>query len=246
MAKDKLLRWTRVYDGSVELSGDARMIDNLALAYDTGNAGGLSHQVRYFLVTNSPEMGVYGFQALVNDTATTGSHAVLNSAPTSTRISVLLGSGAEPAVGDPAYSIPAKQIADMRSFDNGIAAVSADYPVDAAQSVESITSPWGVVINPDASLSSTTDQSSVDNGAGTSAGGHAILHIIANDGGEWTFKVQHSTDDSSWADLITFTADGSGNTSELQTTTGTVNQYIRFQATRTSGTVTPVCVFVRY
>ena len=59
------------------------------------------------------------------------------------------------------------------------------------------------------------------------------------------FKLQHSTNDSTWLDLVTFTANGSAITSEHQTGTDTVNQYVRGLATRTGGTALVVMTFAR-
>lgn len=50
-----------------------------------------------------------------------------------------------------------------------------------------------------------TDGQSVDSGAGTSNGGYAFLHVTAYSGfTNCIFKIRHSTDDTSYADLVTF------------------------------------------
>lgn len=71
------------------------------------------------------------------------------------------------------------------------------------------------------------NSASVDNQAATSNGGVGMLHVTAFSGlTNITVKVQHSTDGSVWADLMTFTA-ATGKTSERKTVSGTVNQYVR-------------------
>jgi hypothetical protein len=68
---------------------------------------------------------------------------------------------------------------------------------------------------------------SVDNAASSSNGGVANLHVTAYSGlTNVVFKVQASTDNSSWSDLITF-ATATATTSERKTVTGTVNRYLR-------------------
>jgi len=70
---------------------------------------------------------------------------------------------------------------------------------------------------------------SVDNGTATSGGALANLHVTENTrDGSATFKVQHSSDGSSWADLVTFTSVSASTTvGESITSTGTVNRYLR-------------------
>lgn len=67
--------------------------------------------------------------------------------------------------------------------------------------------------------------------AGTSGGGIATLHVTACTG-TLTVKVQHSTNNSTWSDLATFTA-ATAATSERVTVSGTVNRYLRASWTLT-------------
>lgn len=67
---------------------------------------------------------------------------------------------------------------------------------------------------------------SVD-GAAASTGGYAgHLHVTAMTGTSATIKLQHSTDNSTFADLAAFTA-VTGVTKERISGTGTVNRYLR-------------------
>jgi hypothetical protein len=63
----------------------------------------------------------------------------------------------------------------------------------------------------------------------------AVLHVWAKTTTDtYVVKVQHSTDNSSWADLITFSADGKTLLAERQAiASGTINKYRRVVATRT-------------
>lgn len=67
--------------------------------------------------------------------------------------------------------------------------------------------------------------------AGTSNGGLATIHVTACTG-TLTVKIQHSTNNSTWSDLATFTA-ATAATSERVTVTGTVNRYLRASWTLT-------------
>jgi len=59
-------------------------------------------------------------------------------------------------------------------------------------------------------------------------------------------KIQHSPDDSTWADLITFTNVTTAPGAERKTATGTVDRYTRYTRDVTgSGSFTPVVAFAR-
>lgn len=93
--------------------------------------------------------------------------------------------------------------------------------------------------------------SSVDNSASSANGGVANLHVTANTitGGATTIKVQHSTDNSSWADLITFSAvSASTVTTQQSVVTGTVNRYLRATASTagSAGAITFNVAFARF
>lgn len=103
----------------------------------------------------------------------------------------------------------------------------------------------GVVLHGNTAETGTVNGTSVDNGAASTNGYAAYLHVIAANVTTVTIKVQHSTDNAIWADLATFTA-VTGLTSERLTGTGTVNRYVRFIISAFTGTsVTPVVLFAR-
>lgn len=93
--------------------------------------------------------------------------------------------------------------------------------------------------------------SSVDNAVSSANGATAILHVTANSiaGGATTFKVQHSANNSTWADLFTFTNVGAGTlTSEQKAGSGTINRYVRATASTagSSGSITFHISFARF
>lgn len=82
----------------------------------------------------------------------------------------------------------------------------------------------------------------VNNGSSTANGGLFNLHVTDNTrDGATTIKVQHSSDNATYADLVTFTSVSASTTvGESITSTGTVNQYLRAEHTLagSSGSVT--------
>ena len=92
---------------------------------------------------------------------------------------------------------------------------------------------------------------SVDNAASSANGGVATLHATVNSiaGGVTTIKVQSSADNSTWADLITFTTvPATTLTSEQKVVTGSVARYIRVTASTAggSGSITFNVGFARF
>lgn len=87
----------------------------------------------------------------------------------------------------------------------------------------------GVLLTDGSAVSSTSSAASFDGTSSSANGAVAHLHVTANDrDGAITVKVQHSADNLSWADLVTFTSvSSSTTTSQRSAVTGTVNRYLR-------------------
>ena len=92
------------------------------------------------------------------------------------------------------------------------------------------------------------NSATIDNGASSALGGVSYVHVTAFSGTSITPKIQHSTDDSVWADLITHAAVSAANSKERKTTaalTTTVNRYTRGAWTGTFTTETFSLLFSR-
>jgi len=98
----------------------------------------------------------------------------------------------------------------------------------------------GVSLATLASISASTNHTSVDNGAATSDGGVGQIHVTENTRNSSTvLKVQHSSDNSTFADLITFSSLGSTTTASERIVVAdgtTVNRYVRAISTLSAGT----------
>lgn len=86
----------------------------------------------------------------------------------------------------------------------------------------------GVMLAELTARTATANGTSHDGTASSTRGAAAHLHVIAASGTSpsVTVKVQHSADNSVWADLITFTA-ATAVAGERKEVTGTVNRYLR-------------------
>ena len=103
-----------------------------------------------------------------------------------------------------------------------------------------------VLLHPTGTDSTSANGTSYDGTALTSNGGRANLHVTAATGTGGIIKVQHSTNNSTWVDLITFTTT-STTTAETKTVTGTVNRYLRYISTiNATSSLTFVVGFARY
>lgn len=95
----------------------------------------------------------------------------------------------------------------------------------------------------------TTNYTAVDGAAASTDGGVAHLHVTAFSGfTSATYKVQHSTDNVTFADLVTFTAATGATKERVVVAAGTtVNRYVRASVTiaGASGSVTAVVAFAR-
>jgi hypothetical protein len=240
--KNKTLNWLRVYVDEYELSCDARAVGTFHNEWDSVDMTGWCNLVRNSTFGNHT-VGVDGFAAFLND-ATTGAFDTLKSSA-SLGVSFLFGGGAEPTIGDPAYLMGGVQLGDLTGWDGQAAIVNAAFEpsylyVDAK--------PWGVILSDDTSRTATVSLTAVDNGAATTAGWSANLHVIASSGGTWAAIIEQSATGAFAGEettLVTFAADGSAIAFERQVGTDSVAQHLRAKLTRTSGTMTAIITFAR-
>lgn len=91
----------------------------------------------------------------------------------------------------------------------------------------------------------TTNGASINNLAASLAGGTGYLQVPVEVASTATIKIQHSTDDSTWVDLITFTAVTAAPNAQRVEVTGTIRQYLRAQVVATGGAITSHISFAR-
>lgn len=107
---------------------------------------------------------------------------------------------------------------------------------------------YGVWLACQSAITTTLTGTSVDNGAASSNGGVAHLHITANaNSGTTVAKVQSSADNSTWADLVTFTTVAIGTKAyQRSTVSGSVPRYLRCLVTPAgAGSLTVSIAFSR-
>jgi hypothetical protein len=126
-------------------------------------------------------------------------------------------------------------------------AVSLEAICDANVAVGTVLHPYGEDTN-------TTTGATRDEGAATSGGFMAHLHVFAVDGGTWDIGIQDSANGSTWADVnygtaVSITAPMAVRLHD-PSVTATLRRYVRYTASRTGGTagdgITFALAYARY
>lgn len=127
---------------------------------------------------------------------------------------------------------------DVQTPVDGVNAVTVD--AQSAVGAESV-----IVHRALATATGGGTATTVDGAAASSGGGVGYIQCTALTGGTAAVVIQHSADDISYVDLITFTNITSANQAERVAATGTVNRYTRAVWTVTGGTATIHTAFGR-
>lgn len=235
-------RHCRLLLDEAELSGDARQLAAAGVRVGAIDQSGWSADIKTYLAGQAEILfgdltAVFSNLAAANPQIQPGSHVKL--APIESFLATLpIGIRAAPAIGNPAMSSTFQQFAYTADVTpNDVVLVKAQFAPDGTASLN--TAVWGALLAAGSLMTITTTNGSVDNGAASTGGAVAFLHLTQPDAAigtnNWSLVIEHSADDSSWSTLITFTANGSTLTAERQAVSGTVNRYTRLKATRTAG-----------
>lgn len=183
-------------------------------------------------------------KGLFDDAANGVNAACQGKGGTSQVLSYAIGS----ALGDPAYAAAGGFTSDygveptLEKITRAGGAIMISGKVDA-----------GIIVYPKTVKVAAWTGTAVDNAASSANGASATLQVdetLALGGyTNWIVKVQHSADNSTWADLITFTALTTGPKAERLTVAGTVNRYTRVVGALTgsgaSPSITPAVILAR-
>jgi hypothetical protein len=220
--------YVRILVGGYDLTGDSNQIA-ITDARDMYDVTTFGAGVRSFI--GGQRSGMIEHAGYLN-AATAHSHLVLNGMAVEGLVSVLLGQNADPVVGDPVYSLFARQGRYATA-----PAVGTFIPFAARFANRGLLGGWGVLLTPPVDFTNSVVGTTVDNVAASPKGGVAHLHVLtaaATD--RYTFVVKGATDSSFTQNvetLGTFTLDGSTLGSERIAISGSIPAYTRWEATRT-------------
>lgn len=207
-------KWVRCFTGGYALAARASEVQ-VESNFDELEASGFGEDKHYEVGQGDGSITIDGYFDEVTLLA-------LQSGATAKIVTVAFGNNAAPTVGDPTFSMGSAQSSMEPAIPrDGLAAVKAKfvqkYPLD-----------MGVLLADTTDTSADGNGTSVNNGAATTAGGVGYLHLTGVSASDTVqVAVQHSANNSTWADLIVFTIDGATVEAERIAVTGTVNQYIR-------------------
>ena len=247
-----LQKHTRVYVDGYDLSGFGREVGPLELSHDEVDETTWTDAVKGYL-RGHPQVNIGTLNAIMDDTATTGSHAVLNNGGNKRTVTVARGFGTAPAAGDPVFAGQFAQQSYQGAEAGGAVVVTAQFggwASDAASLAHAM--PWGILLNADTARTGANAAAGIDNpsAGATAKGGYLVYHVTAGNGTA-TISVDDSADNSAFLALSGATT-GSINCAAKQYgvvalgVSATVRRYLRWQiALGTATSVTFVLSFHR-
>jgi len=177
--------------------------------------------------------GTVSFNAFFNDAAA-AEHVALRVPSSGAVVTWAMGS----TVGDVAGMMQGQGVSydPTRGPDGGLA-----FDVEMVNYASPAV--WGVMLTPGLKTdTSAANGATLDQGAQTTAGAEAILHVTSFTGSNFTATVQDSANGSDWGTLKAFTQ-VTDTGSERVTVSGTVERYVRVIST---GTFNPVSFAVSF
>jgi hypothetical protein len=210
-----------------ELTGDSNrvFIDDMITMLDATTFGDAAHK----FIPGQRNVSLEHAGWLNADAAR--SHPVLKANSIEGYISVLLGQNAAPVVGDPAYSLGLTQ-----GKYSTLIEVAQMIPFTANFATRGTRGGWGRTLAVPVAFTNSTNGSSVDDGAATSDGGAAYLHVLTAAASDtYTLTVEGSATGAFGGEettLATFTLDGSALGSERVAIGGSIPRYTRWTGAR--------------
>lgn len=212
---------SRLYVGLLQFSGYTKGY-NLAYQSEMLDVTVLTSTSKEFIPGH--ESATFNVDMLLDNAATASSQfGILYTAKSTPQVVTLAPSGT--ARGAETWQVQSNELnfsttAPVADVVNATVAFQSDGLVDP-----------GVVIDPETAITVDTNGTSVDNTAATSNGGVAHLHVTAYSGlTSNSIILEHSTNNSVWTTLATFTlVTGTGSERLVVAPGTTVNRYLRIR-----------------
>ena len=210
---------------------------------DTAETSAFGTSAKTYITGNRD--GTVSLSGMFEGTASTGTDEFFDNALGNTTKALVIVAPEGNSVGAGAIVLEADDTSyEVSSAIADVVQVSAEF--QSSDAVE-----HGKILSSGSAISATGTGTSVDKGASSTNGGAGFLSVPVNTrDGNITVKIQHSADDSTFADLVTFTVVSSTTiTSEKIEVAAdtTVNRYLRVNYTvaGSTGSATPVVAFTR-
>jgi hypothetical protein len=218
-----------VYLGAYDVSGDLNGVDTTQ-DQEVPETTGMSSTSKSFLPTVKAGMvswkGMFDFDpiglAQLNNVLTLGNTYVSTFLPGGDTLGARSLCGQAQIVKDHKISAPVA----------GIVTMVADFECSSGLDQAKVALPKTT----DTGTGAAQNGTAVDNTAASTNGGRAYFHLFAVDAATTTaIKIQHSTDNITFTDLVTSTLTGVAIGADSVAINGTINRYTRVTRTTTSG-----------
>lgn len=217
---------TSVYLGAIDLSG---YLDSMSLAADADSAETTTFHATWKRIVTGTIGAKVDYSGLYDPTELQLGQLITSETP---GVLTYCPAG-DIAIGDRARLVSARET----QFTNG-SPVGGVVNLKGSFTAEGVVG-IGDVLHPLAEDTNTTTGAQKDDGAGTTTGWTAHLHVIALDGGSWVIKLQDAAVSNTYSDLTggAFTAATTATSERLvgATPTTALRRYVRYVATRTGG-----------
>ena len=223
------------YYAGYDLAGDVASLDSISSPRTPLDVTALSQSAMDRVLGLST--GAMTFTTHFNDAALQ-EHVALSALATTDKIAIY--SVGETA-NDTAAGLEAKQLNyDLTRGPDGSLSFGCEVQGSAGNPIE-----WGNILTTGVqTISSAANTTSIDQSASSSQGARAYIMNFTLSSGSPTVKIQDSSNNSDWDDLITFTG-SSAASAERKTVTGTVNRYVRLNVSGTFSNLAVAVVLVR-
>lgn len=216
----------QVLVGGYELTGDSNRI-SINDSRDLFDVTAFGDEARKFIA--GQRMMAVQHAGFMNSGAA-GSHPALQGADVDGLFSVYLGENAEPAVGDPVFSLLTQQ-----GRYGTLPQVNQMIPFQAVFANRGENGGWGAALCNPRHVIGSSSGSAVDNGVASNAGGLACLHVLGGAASDaYSFSIEGSSSGAFAGEestLATFTLDGTAIGSQQIAIAGTIPRYVRWKAT---------------
>lgn len=201
-------KWYRLYLDGYDLSGYSRSIGPFGVEHEEANMTTWTDTVNTYL-KNRTDVKLGTYNAIFDNTATSGLHALTSAAGVQRNVLLAMGFGAAPVAGDPCFGGQFLQGAYQATTEGG--AVTVTIPFNGwSGSSSSLQYGLGFGKLLHANSAETGGNSSIapaalDNGAASFAGGYMMYQVLTSSNATHTATifVEHSTsnEDGAFVDL---------------------------------------------
>ncbi len=207
-----------------------------------GKVGALTNANASYVVSGQLDRGVIATAWSAQTANWTGASVDYTTDPINRAIPIASATKASPCVVT--TSVPHGLTTGQVILTSGNSLAGPSINSEQAVTVLSPTT-FSVAVNTTGSTGAGTGGSFVRSSTVNGGAGYQLVSDFSGFSGA-TGKIRHSADDSSYVDLVTFTAVSAANAGERVTVAGTVNRYLKGTGTVTgSGTLTPFSGFAR-